>query len=104
MPFTNINEIDIYYETHGDGDTIVLLHHGFGCTKMWHDIYPPLVEKGYRVVMYDRRGYGQSEKGTDFQGFYEGDRFRSESVKDLATLREILDIDCFMSLVSVKEE
>jgi len=46
MPFTNINEIDIYYETHGDGDTIVLLHHGFGCTKMWHDIYPPLVDKG----------------------------------------------------------
>ena len=95
MPFTNINEIDIYYETHGDCDTIVLLHHGFGCTKMWHDIYPPLVEKGYRVVMYDRRGYGQSEKGTDFQGFYKGDRFRSESVKELATLRDFLHIDSF---------
>jgi len=95
VPFTNINGIDIYYETHGDGDTTILLHHGFGCTKMWHDIYPPLVGKGYRVVMYDRRGYGQSEKGTDFQGFYEGDQFRSESVKDLSTLREILDIDCF---------
>lgn len=95
MPFTNINEIDIYYETHGDGDTIVLLHHGFGCTKMWHDIYPPLVEKGYRVVMYDRRGYGQSRKGADFQGFYEGNQFRSESVKELATLSDLLHIDSF---------
>jgi pimeloyl-ACP methyl ester carboxylesterase len=25
------------------------------------------VEKGYRVIMFDRRGYGQSEKGTDFE-------------------------------------
>ena len=57
MPFTNINHIKIYYEVLGDGDSVVLLHHGFGCTKMWKDIYPALVENGYRVVMYDRRGY-----------------------------------------------
>ena len=58
MPFANINGIKVYYEVHGDGDTIVLLHYGFGSTKMWKDIYPRLVEKGYRVIMYDRRGYG----------------------------------------------
>jgi pimeloyl-ACP methyl ester carboxylesterase len=95
VPFININGVDIYYETHGDGDTMVLLHHGFGCTKMWQDIYPPLVKKGYTVVMYDRRGYGQSERGADFQEFYEGDQFRSESVKELATLRDFLDIGSF---------
>lgn len=95
MPFANINGIKIYYEIHGHGDTIVLLHHGFACTRMWKDIYPELVDKGYRVVMYDRRGYGQSEKGNDFEKFYLSDEFCSENVKDLAILREILDIDSF---------
>lgn len=95
MPFEEVNGIKIYYETHGDGDTIMLLHHGFGCTKIWKDIYPNLVEKGYRVVMYDRRGYGRSERGADFGEFYVSDGFCPESVRELATLREILNLDRF---------
>ena len=95
MPFAKINGFEIYYEIHGHGDDIVLLHHGFGCTKMWQDIYPPLVETGYRVLLYDRRGYGQSEKGEDFQSFYEGGQFRSESVKELEALREVVGFDTF---------
>lgn len=98
MPFTETNGLKTYYEIHGKrkkGDTVVLLHHGFGCTKMWKDIYPALVENGYRVIMYDRRGYGRSERGTDFKKFYESDRFRPESVKELAILRESLDLDSF---------
>jgi pimeloyl-ACP methyl ester carboxylesterase len=95
MPFEHINGMKIYYEIHGSGDTILLLHHGFGCTKIWKDIYPHLVEKGYRVVMHDRRGYGQSEKGADFEEFYISDTFRSESVKELAMLKELLNIDSF---------
>ena len=95
MPFAQINGMKIYYEIHGSGDTIVLLHHGFGCTKIWKDIYPHLVQKGYRVIMYDRRGYGQSERGADFEEFYISDTFRSESVKELAMLKEFLDIDSF---------
>jgi len=95
MPFEQINGMKIYYEIHGSGDTIVLLHHGFGCTKIWKDIYPSLAEKGYRVVMYDRRGYGQSERGADFEEFYISDTFRSESVKELAMLKELLNIDSF---------
>ena len=65
MPFENVNGMRIYYEIHGDGDTILLLHHGFGCTKIWKNIYPILVENGYRVITYDRRGYGQSERGAE---------------------------------------
>ena len=95
MPFENVNGIKIYYETHGNGDTIVLLHHGFGCTKIWKDIYPDLVEKGYRIVMYDRRGYGRSERGADFEEFYVSDGFCPESVRELAMLREILNFDSF---------
>ncbi len=98
MPFTETNGLKTYYEIHGknkNGATVVLLHHGFGCTKMWKGIYPALVEYGYRVIMYDRRGYGQSERGTDFKKFYESDRFRPESVKELTVLRESLDLDSF---------
>ena len=95
MSFEQINGMKIYYEIHGSGDTIVFLHHGFGCTKIWKDIYPHLVEKGYRVIMYDRRGYGQSEKGADFEEFYISDTFRSESVKELGMLKGLLNIDSF---------
>jgi pimeloyl-ACP methyl ester carboxylesterase len=95
VPFQTIHEKKIYYEVHGSGDTVVLLHHGFGCTRMWKEIYPPLVKAGYRVVMYDRRGYGQSEKGDDFRDFYESDGFRPESVGELADLRGKLGIDSF---------
>jgi len=67
MPFETIQGMKIYYEVHGEGDTMVLLHHGFGCTKMWKDIYPSLVAAGYRVVMYDRRGYGRSGREMTFR-------------------------------------
>jgi pimeloyl-ACP methyl ester carboxylesterase len=95
MPFTNINGITIYYEVYGDGDTIVLLHHGFGSTKMWNDIYPRLVEKGYKVILFDRRGYGRSGRGINFEEFYVSDRFCLESVEELEALREILNVECF---------
>jgi pimeloyl-ACP methyl ester carboxylesterase len=95
VPFETIHGKKIYYEVHGSGDTVVLLHHGFGCTRMWKEIYPSLLKAGYRVLMYDRRGYGQSEKGDDFQEFYESDRFRPESVRELAVLRDKLGLDSF---------
>lgn len=95
MPFTDINHTEIYYEVHGNGDPIVLLHHGFGCTKMWKDIYPALVENGYRIIMYDRCGYGRSDSGKDFEKFYVSDRFRAESINDLNQLMDFLRIGSF---------
>ena len=95
MPFVNIDGIETYYEMHGRGDTLLLLHHGFGSTKIWEGIYQPLVEHGYRAVMYDRRGFGRTEEGDDFKGFYTSDRYCSESVRELAVLTETLRIDSF---------
>jgi len=95
MPFMDITTSKIYYEVHGDGDPVVLLHHGLGCTKMWEKICPALVENGYRVIMYDRRGYGRSERGKDFKEFYVSDRFRSESVNDLNQLMDFLQVSFF---------
>ena len=80
MPFAKIDGVNIYYEVHGHGQPVVFLHHGFGSTKIWKHIYPSLVEKGFSNIMYDRRGYGQSEKGSDLQKYYLSDKFRPESV------------------------
>jgi pimeloyl-ACP methyl ester carboxylesterase len=95
MSFAQINDLNIYYEEHGAGDPIVLLHHGFGCTRMWKAIYPPLVQNGHRVIMYDRRGYGRSDGGDNFEAFYVSDRFRRESVEELDSLAGILGLDAF---------
>ena len=95
MPFVNLNGRKIYYELHGEGDSILLLHHGFGCTKIWKEIYPDLVDAGYRTILYDRRGYGQSEGGPDFKEFYTSNRFRREGVEELAALRDTFALDTF---------
>jgi pimeloyl-ACP methyl ester carboxylesterase len=98
MPFESINHINIYYERHGEGadkGAIVLLHHGFGCTKIWKEIYPALVGRGYRIIMYDRRGYGQSEEGLAFMDFYVSDRFRTESVEEMRTLVAAVGMERF---------
>lgn len=95
MAYTNIHGIRIYYESHGDGDAIVLLHHGFGCTTIWECIYPDLVENGYRVILYDRRGYGKSSRGEGFETFYTSERFRPESVEELNVLMDFLQVDSF---------
>jgi pimeloyl-ACP methyl ester carboxylesterase len=92
MPYVKINTLKVYYESHGEGETLILLHHGFGCTKMWKDIWPTLVKAGYRVVLYDRRGYGWSEGGAEYLEFYVSDGFRSDSVQALAELKAHLGI------------
>lgn len=92
MPFAEVAGREIYYEMHGNGQTVVLLHHGFASAEMWTEIYPRLVHAGYRVVMYDRRGYGRSEAGADFNRFYVSDRFCEDSANELAALSEMLNL------------
>jgi pimeloyl-ACP methyl ester carboxylesterase len=92
MPFERVNNLQVYYEVHGEGEVIILMHHGFGCTKIWNDIHPSFVAEGYKVVMFDRRGFGRSEQGDDFQDFYERDRYRPESVEELRIIKERLGI------------
>ncbi len=92
MPFEKVNNFNIYYEVHGEGEAVIFMHHGFGCTGIWDSIYPAFTAQGYKVVMFDRRGYGRSERGDNFQQFYESDLYRPESVKELKILKDILGI------------
>lgn len=93
MPFMRINNREMYYEDHGKGEAILLLHHGFASSAMWKGIYHDFLAEGYRVVMVDRRGYGHSEPGEGFDRFYESDEFCAESVEDLAELSDRLNLD-----------
>jgi 3-oxoadipate enol-lactonase len=95
MAFADIRGRKIYYEIHGEGEPIFLLHHGFAASKMWEDVFSSLVEAGYQTIMFDRRGYGKSEPGADFEEFYLSDTFVPENVTDMAELARILNLDRF---------
>ncbi len=92
MPFVENDGLQIFYEDYGNGEPVVLLHHGFGSGKIWKLIYPHIVIHGYRVIVYDRRGFGRSEGGSDFDSFYESDQYRAYSVEELRRLMNALDI------------
>ncbi|MBI5251689.1 MAG: alpha/beta hydrolase [Desulfomonile tiedjei] len=94
MPFAEINGVDLYYEIQGYGEPVLLLHHGFGCVRMWDKIVPRLVEHGYKTICYDRKGFGQSEFA-GFEDFYVSDQVRPESLSELESLRHWLGIDSF---------
>jgi 3-oxoadipate enol-lactonase len=49
----------LFYESAGKGTNIVLLHDGMVNNRIWDEQFPMLT-KTYRVVRYDRRGYGKS--------------------------------------------
>ena len=67
MDFINVGKenstnIDLYYEDHGKGKPVVLIHGWPLSSGSWEKQVPALIDAGYRVVSYDRRGFGQSSK------------------------------------------
>lgn len=61
----NSGNIDLYYEDHGSGRAVVLIH-GFPLSgASWERQVPVLLEAGYRVITYDRRGFGKSSQPID---------------------------------------
>ncbi len=77
--------IEIYYEDHGAGQPVVLIH-GYPLSgRAWDKQVPVLLKAGHRVITYDRRGFGQSSQpatGYDYDTF----------AADLSTLLEHLDL------------
>jgi non-heme chloroperoxidase len=78
----NSTEIRIHYEDVGDGKPVVLIH-GFPLSgRSWEKQAAALLEAGYRVITYDRRGFGDSSQpsvGYDYDTFAADlDRLMSE--------------------------
>src|SRR4051794_27890462 len=81
----NSTAIDLYYEDHGTGQPVVLIH-GFPLDgHSWERQSAALLDAGYRVITYDRRGFGQSSQPTTG---YDYDTFAA----DLHTVMETLDL------------
>lgn len=81
----NTTDIELYYEDHGSGQPVVLIH-GYPLDgHSWEHQTRALLEAGFRVVTYDRRGFGQSSKAGSG---YDYDTFAA----DLATLLDTLDL------------
>jgi pimeloyl-ACP methyl ester carboxylesterase len=57
--YVNTDDGKLYYEIAGKGENIVLLHDGMVNCFIWDEQFQVLA-KNYRVVRYDRRGYGKS--------------------------------------------
>jgi 3-oxoadipate enol-lactonase len=57
--YVNVDGGKLYYEIAGKGENIVLLHDGMVNCRIWDEQFPVLA-KNYRVIRYDRRGYGKS--------------------------------------------
>jgi pimeloyl-ACP methyl ester carboxylesterase len=80
MPKLNRDGVNIYYEVHGSGPTI-LLTHGYSATaQMWKGQIEPL-SKNHTLVTWDMRGHGHSDYPTD-QAAYSGEA----TVADMAAL------------------
>lgn len=58
----NSADIDLYYEDHGSGEPVVLIHGWPLSGKSWERQVSALLKAGYRVIAYDRRGFGQSSQ------------------------------------------
>jgi non-heme chloroperoxidase len=90
MPYVTVGEensgkIDLYYEDHGSGPPVVLIH-GYPLSgRAWDKQIPVLLEAGRRVITYDRRGFGKSSQPTSG---YDYDTFAA----DLKILIEKLDL------------
>jgi non-heme chloroperoxidase len=60
----NSTPIELYYEDHGSGPAVVLLHGWPVDSRSWEPQIHPLLAAGHRVIAYDRRGFGQSSRPT----------------------------------------
>src|SRR5437660_2386275 len=67
MPYATVGKensgnIDLYYEDHGSGKPVVLIH-GYPLSgASWEKQTAALLASGYRVITYDRRGFGKSSQ------------------------------------------
>lgn len=81
----NGNPVELHYEDVGAGSPVVLIHGWPLSGRSWEHQVPALVKAGYRVVTYDRRGFGESSQPQDG---YDYDTFTA----DLNALMEQLDL------------
>jgi len=61
MSTAKVGDINIYYEIHGKGEPLVLIYGYAGHSGLWFQQIP-ILSKKYRVIVFDNRGVGRSDK------------------------------------------
>ena len=87
MPHAPINGIDIYYEDHGIGDTIIFCHEFAGDIRSW-DLQVNYFSRSFQVITYCARGYPPTSVPEDPE-LYSQDL----AIDDLKGLMDFLKID-----------
>jgi pimeloyl-ACP methyl ester carboxylesterase len=59
VSYADVNGISLYYEEHGSGQPLILLHGGYGTGEMFAAILPVLA-RGHRVITVDLQGHGRT--------------------------------------------
>src|ERR1700749_1367942 len=94
MPFVELNGVALRYELSGTGDrTLVLIHEMGGSLESWDDVIPHFAPSR-RVLRYDTRGAGMSQKARGELSF-------STMAADIAALREACGIADKVALAGV---
>jgi non-heme chloroperoxidase len=83
----NSGNIYLYYEDHGSGNPVVLIHGYPLSSASWEKQVPVLLDAGHRVIAYDRRGFGKSSQPT---AGYNYDTF-AEDLHKIVTQLELPD-------------
>ena len=80
MAIISVNGVELYFETTGTGDCLVLTHGSWTDATGWDRVVPELADR-CRVVVWDRRGHSRSQAG-------DGPGSRDQDAADLAGLIE----------------
>jgi non-heme chloroperoxidase len=84
----NSGAVDLYFEDHGSGRPVVLIH-GYPLSgRAWDRQVPVLLADGYRVITYDRRGFGKSSHPATG---YDYDTFAAD-LRALVTTLDLYDV------------
>src|SRR4029079_16894447 len=84
----NSTETKLYYEDHGKGDPVILIHGYPRSGAAWERQLPALLKAGLRVITYDRRGFGKSSQPTVG---YDYDTFAAD-LRAVVTTLELDDV------------
>lgn len=85
-----INDVELYYEVHGSGEPLVLLHGFTGCSQDWAPLIPDW-SKQFQLIVPDLRGHGRS-------GALTGQFCHRDAAADVLALLDHLGIGTFKGL------
>jgi pimeloyl-ACP methyl ester carboxylesterase len=85
-----LNGIEMYYETHGEGEPLVLLHGFGGSGRAWGRFIPEF-SKSYQLIVPDLRGHGRSTNPA-------GEFTHRRSARDVFALLDVLEIKEFKAM------